>query len=426
MANQLNITQLIARAGAASFHAKAHFMNTCDKRAAKEYFNRGVSPGQTLQIPQPARFNATLGITAHPDDTVETKVPLTVVPITAAAWMTSQQKLLFMESPEDFEKRIALPLGLRLVRKVEEYVIGSALNQMSLMMGSPGTAPGTYKSFSDARARMLDMLVPDPDTLMAAISPTTQSILTDNLKALMNPPATISNQYVRNVVKDLAGFKAYYSQSLQNQRTITAANLGTPLVRGSGQTGSNLLVDGFTAFAVIPVGSNFTLTTPYSVDPESKKTLSWLQTFTVIGTEGTDDEGNPVFSDIVADGSGIATLPIYPPIIISGNQQTVTVSPTDDTAVTFAGGGGVAVGANISNSFEQNICYAPEAIAVASFPFQPFELKGASHMETFDDISIRVSILPEGIKGRELIRMDTMVGVAVVRPEWCVRLAGVG
>lgn len=420
MANQLNITQLVARAGAAAFHAKGNFYNSCDKTAAKEYFDRGVNPGMTINLPRPARFDAKVGMIANPNNTVEDTVPLTVVPITASAVMTSAQKLLFMEDPDDFEKRIAKPLALRWCRAAEIYCIQNSVRQMSMWMGSPGTSPGTYRNYSDAQARLVDMLVPDPEGMMAALSPTTHSVLSDNLKALVNPPATIANQYLRGQVKDLAGFMAYRSQSLSSIAGITNADIGTPLVMGANQTGSTLTIDGFTANAIIPAGSKFTLQTPYAVDPESKQILTWLMTFTVIGTQSTDAEGNPIWVDIVANGSGQAALPIYPPIIplsqTNGNLQTVTVSPADNEAVSFAGIGRTAI--------STNLCYAPEAIAVASFAFSPLELKGASHVEKHEDFSIRVSILPDPKTRNELIVMDGLIGSCVLRPEWAMCLLG--
>ncbi len=420
MANTLNISQLVARAGAAAFHARGNFFNSCDKRAAKEYFSRGVSPGMTINIPRPARFSASVGMIANPNNTVEDTVPLTVVPITASAVMTSAQKLLFMESPDDFEERIAKPLALRWCRAAEIYCIQNSMRQMSMWMGNAGTSPGTYRNFSDAQARLVDMLVPDPEGLMAALSPTTHSVLADNLKALVNPAMTISNEYLRGQVKDLAGFKAYRSQSLSSLAGITSADIGTPLVAGANQTGSTLNIDGLSANAIIPAGTKFTLSTPYALDPESKQILTWLQTFTVIGTPSTDAEGNPIWLPIVANGSGQAALPIYPPIIplsqTNGNLQTVDVSPLDDEPVSFAGVG--------IKSFSTNFAYDPSAIFVASFPFQNLELKDASHVEKHEDFSIRVSILPDPKTRNEMIIMDGLIGATVVRPEWAMCLLG--
>lgn len=413
MANVLNRTELIARAGAATFHAKGNFFASCDDKASKEFFNRGVSPGMSIQIPKPARYSASIGMNPAVQDTVQQKVPLTLVPITAKAYMTSIDKKLFLESPDSFEKSIAMPLALRWVRAAEEYLMGEAVRQTANYTGTPGTAISDYKVISDSTAVLNDMLVPNPDSVMAALTPHTHSALAANLKTLLSPATQIGNQYLRGMVRDLAGVLAWRSQTVPTLASI--ATPGTPRVNGADQTGSNLVTDGWTASTSIPAGTKFTVAV-YALDPETKAIRSWLQGFTVLGTPTTDSDGITTYGPVVADSDGNATLPIYPPIIplsASGNEQTVNVSPADNQALTVAGAGG-------TRPFTAGLVYAPEAFAVASASFEPFELKGASHVETYESKGIRVSIMPNIDNGNEIIRMDGLVGLTAQRPEWAL------
>jgi hypothetical protein len=82
---------------------------------------------------------------------------------------------------------------------------------------------------------------------------------------------------------------------------ITGASIGTPLVNGANQTGTELIVDGLTANITIHAGN-------------------YLE---------VNDEYKMITQDVVVDGSGNTTLPIFPPLRASppDNEPIVITNP---------------------------------------------------------------------------------------------------
>jgi hypothetical protein len=104
-------------------------------------------------------------------------------------------------------------------------------------------------------------------------------------------------------------------------------------VAGSNQTGSTLLVSGFTAAAALRLrkGDKFTLPLVNAINPQNRQDLGYLRTFTVT-------------ADVNSAADGTASIPIYPPIIplnvTTTANHTVTVSPAASAPLTINGTAG--------------------------------------------------------------------------------------
>ena len=93
-------------------------------------------------------------------------------------------------------------------------------------------------------------------------------------------------------ISSLRGMSGRFTYTHPHTFRLATATIGTPLVKGAGQTGVTLLADGFTAGAtVMKAGDFFSL-----ADPPGRQRLY------------------QVTADVVADGSGNATLEFGPPL----------------------------------------------------------------------------------------------------------------
>ncbi len=414
MANTNQLTDLVSDAAAAIFHTKSKFINTVSRNQSKNFEGRGVETGDTIRIPKPAQYTSRFGRVAYPQDTVVTKVPLTVYQINASAYLTSVQKKLDFH---DFQREVAMPLAMQLLRKVETFTFQQINMNVMNCVGTPGSTPGTYKVFADARIQ--DQNVPDPDMVMAAVSNSAMATLTDNVKALYGPRNEIDNAFIKANIKNIAGLDMYQTSSILRLQGI-ALNSGAPAVATTSVNGAtSIALDGFTSPTTVYGGSKFTIANVYAVDPESKKVLPWLQMFTVITDFESDAYGNLNPANVTTTTT--ATVNVYPAIYgPNTQQQTVSKLPEDGDLLSFVGSSSGAT----ASSFYENLVYDKSAIEFVSLAVPDYELKGVSSSSEKEGIKVRAAILPDGRNDQELIRVDVLVGAAAVRPEWCAMVTG--
>jgi len=119
-----------------------------------------------------------------------------------------------------------------------------------------------------------------------------------------------------------------------------------------------------------------------------------------------------------ANASGNITIPISPSIVTSGAQQTVSGSPADNAALTVLGA------ANTLTA--QNMAWHKSAIALAFAELQKPAGVDMASVKTDPDsgISMRFVRYYDGDNDKFKCRFDLLFGLAVLRPDWIVRIAG--
>jgi len=156
------------------------------------------------------------------------------------------------------------------------------------------------------------------------VNPLMQATIVDALKGLFQSSTEIKAQYEKGMMGTAAGFDWYMDQNV-GVATIGPQG-GTPLVNGASQSGSSLIVDGFTAAAAsrLVKGDVFTIAGVFGVNPQNRQSTGALQQFVVTAAVSSDAAGN-------------ATIPIFPAITLTGAFQTVTALPADNAALTVVG-----------------------------------------------------------------------------------------
>ncbi len=243
-------------------------------------------------------------------------------------------------SMDDYRRRYIQPMTIALTNKVDKrgYNLYKGIYSFS---GTAGTVPADSAIYLDAGVRLANNAVPVDDEMAVIVTPRMMASEIKAEQTLFHASDEIRQQYLRGQMGQAHGFTWYRSQNPATHRT--GAWLGTPAVNGASQTGSSLITDGWTGSItkLLRWGDNFTIAGLNSVNPVTYEDTGELAQFVV-----TSD---------VDSSSGAATLPIFPPITISGPKQTVVASPDNDALLTVQ---------TASKSSPQGIAMHPDAMAL--------------------------------------------------------------
>ncbi len=298
---------------------------TFAKQVSREYDDRygisGAKIGTVLNVRKPPKYVGRTGQTMVIEDSVETSVPVALTTQFGVDIQFSSVELGL--SIDDFSNRFIKPAVAVIANKVDYDGLGlySSVPNVVGTAGTPITDLGTYL---DAGVAMDDNMAPRDSSRAVVIGPKAQASLVNGLKGLFQSSEKIADQYESGTMGLAGGFK--FSMD-QNVRTHTVGALGgSPVTAGAGQTGSSLNTSGWTAAAAprLKKGDTFTLVGVNATNPMNGQDLGYLRRFTVT-------------ADVSSDASGLATLPIYPPIIATGGGKNVTAAPGAGAALTIMG-----------------------------------------------------------------------------------------
>ena len=197
-----------------------------------------------LNVRKPPRYLGRTGATMVIEDSVETSVPVTLDTQFGVDIQFSSLELTL--SIDDFSDRFIKPAVATIANKIDYDGLG-LYNSVPNVVGTIGTVPNTLMTYLDAGVALDDAMAPRDGLRSIVINPRMQATIVDALKTLFHSWTEVENQYEKGTMGLTAGFK--WSMD-QNVRTHTVGPLGgAPIVAGGSQTGSTLLVSGFTASA---------------------------------------------------------------------------------------------------------------------------------------------------------------------------------
>ena len=376
-----------------------------------QYKVAGAKVGDTVNARLPQRYLAGRGPVMTPQPIVDRTVPIQLTDqVHVGIEFTSASLTMYVD---DYNERYIEPAVDQLIQECD----GDGLERMYLethhCVGTPGTTPGagatshysTNITYLDAGAKLDDYAVP-MSRRVAVLSPTMHTNLVNVNSALFNPANAIAKQYREGQFGDEAlGIREFY-KSQNVFRHVTGTPGGTPVVNGAGQTGGTISVRGMTATTGdFHDGDIIQFAGCRGVNPMSRRSTGRLMDFLVQG-------------DATANGSGVASVNIYPEIILSGASQTVDASPADGAAVTMYGSTHSDVDGVTS---PQGLIYDPDAYALVFADLEKFE--GIWLSERISNKALGISIRMH--KGADVVndvspaRVDILYGWAKVRDFGC-------
>lgn len=369
----------------------------------------GYRTGPTISIRRPPKRTRRNSWTRSATDFTEESLSLTIDQITGDDMNIPEAELALLATDPDsnlkaFTKRYIEPRMSGIAQDLDRLAFAQCYVLSPNAVGTPGVTPNTWDSYAQAMQKLDENLAPEADRYVI-IDPAARAQAANALKGLALPE--ISGDAVsRAKIARLADFDVYMSQVVP-RHTVGPLG-GTPLVNGGSQTGSSLVTDGWTAAAAnrLKRGDIFTIAGVFMVNPITKQVLGSLQQFVVQ-------------ADVSSDGSGNLTASIYPSIITSGANQTVSASPADNAAITVVG--------NASTVYAQNLAYHKDAFTIAfarlSSPPQGMGVMSSTNTSK-DGFSVRY-MRSYDINAPQLVdRLDVYWGTQALYREWSARLWG--
>lgn len=414
MANSLITPQWITDTTLAYLMNASAFAKYVNKDYVDQFRQAGAKVGTTINVRKPVQGTIRSGATANIQDVNEPQVPITVEPEFGIDWQFTDFDLTL--KVDKFEERYLAPYGSRLAAELDLRIGQRLYPMVNNFSGTPGTSPATADAGLAAGEILDNNASPRSDTRHFSLTPRANRTLIGGLAGFFNSQQTLGKQYNTGMLQNSLGFEPHMSQNLP---THTVGGLGgTPLVNGVNQgiinTGStdnpradftDVVTDGWTAAVGnrLRAGDVITFAGVFAVQPITKQPLADLMRF-VVG------------ADVASDGSGNATVRVYPAIIAGGAYQNVTARPADNAPITVLTGAA-------NTSYPQNIMFHKDAMALVTMEMElPNGMDMASRSD-HEGVSIRFVRGFDITNNRRICRFDLLAGYGVLRPEWAVRVS---
>jgi hypothetical protein len=394
MPNTILTHQMIAREAAAILEEESPFLSNVNKGRQDEFGEAvsGYKKGDTVKIEVPQSgvvFNGPVFAEGgSATDVTQRFVNLTLdTQKHIGLRFGTKERLLNIA---DFKENILRPQIRTLSSVVEADMIKRAVIATPNLVGTPGSAPSTMKTFAEARALMQRFLTPSGNRT-TLISSEINVNLTDEARKLFNPTATNSKAFMEGSLGRAMGADFYEHQSVP---VIANGAANTVTVSGAGQTGSSLVVAGTSL--VFKAGQVFTITGVNAVHPLTGESTGKLQQFTVLA----DATASP--------------LSIYPAIVPTGPGKNVTASPASGAPLVLVGAA--------STGYRQSLMFHRDAFTVATAPLPVIAGCEGYTARMPNGLSIRVMTGGDFINDAENTRIDLLYGFAAVRGIHAVRI----
>lgn len=401
MANELLTSDMIAKEALSVLENNLVFVKNMDRKYEKEWATSDRAIGDTVSVKKPARYVVRDGQAVSIQDHKEEKVALTLDKQKGVDVNFSSKELAL--DIDEFSEQVLEPQMAALANQID-YDGLMLYQQVANAVGVPGTTTSDFETYLMAGVKLDNNAAPMDGKRGIVLNPLTQAKTVNNLKGLFQSSEQIKSQYEKGKMGTAAGFDWAMSQNIP---VHTVGPLGgTPLMNGATASGATSLVtDGWTASAALRLkkGDVFTVAGVYAVNPQSRLTTGELQQFVVT-------------ADVSSDASGNATIPVWPALINSGAQQTVTALPIDGAAITVLGAGGTQTPVNLA--------YHKSAftMACADLPL-PKGMDMASRASSKKvGLSIRFVRGYDITNDKFISRLDVLYGMAALRPEHACRI----
>jgi hypothetical protein len=388
------------------------FASNVNRTYDDAYVVSGAKVGYTVNARLPQRFTVTEGQALQTQALNDQFVPITLThqKNVAYSWSTASMT----QEIEAVRDRYVRPAATALANVIDFDGLNTLFKDVYQSVGTPGTTPSTNLTYLQAGAKLTDSAAPT-EGRVAVLDPTSMVTLANANLALFNPTAQISEQYREGQFASRAlGVGAWYEDANVAKYTTGTYTASTPLVDGAGQTGSTLATDGWASgAATLNKGDIFTLAGVYAVNPVSYSSTGQLQQFVVTATT----------SDVSGD---MATLPISPSIITSGELMTVTASPANNAVITVLGTTSPSGGTLAATVTSQSLVFQRDAFAlVMSDLHRPTSGAEATVVRSKElGVSIRMVQQYQIGTDSEPTRLDILYGWATLRPTLACRVQG--
>lgn len=381
-----------------------------------QYRMGGGKVGWTVNARLPQRYVTNKGAALNPQATTDNTVPITLTDQANIGIEFSMASLKL--EIEDYRKRYIDPAIDQLANTVDYDGLSRCYVDVFRTVGTPGVVPGSTGTLPQAAndvyllagVKLTEGGVPRGRKAM--LTAQMHATLASSNSAVFNPSETISKFFRSGQVGgNVLNVQEWYED--ENIETHTVGPLGgTPLMNGSTAEGATSIVtDGWTAAAAsrLKKGDVIQVAGVYDINPQSYRSTGRLLDLTVT-------------ADVASDGSGNATIPIYPPLktTASGAFATCSALPADGAAITIFS----HASSHANKLTRQGLVYHPDAFALVMADLDVPGGVWVGQRISNKALGVAIRFLKDYniMTDQSPARVDVLYGWKTVRPEMACRV----
>lgn len=371
-----------------------------DRQYSDQFARSGGKVGATVNVRKPVRFIGRTGPNLSVENVVETSVPITLDTQYGVDFQFSSTELTL--NIDEFADRYLKPAMATIANKIDLSCTG-LFTTVANSIGASGTTPNDISALLNAGKLLDNEACPRDGGRSIVWDPACNASMVKSAAGLFNPSGKVGEQYDSGIFVPALGFDIGMDQNIQ---TVVSGTRSNGSVSGAAQTGSSLVVTGLGAGGTVAAGDTFTIAGVFSVNPQSRQSTRILRQFTVL-TAAT------------ADGSGNATLSIFPAIntaASNGQYQTVTAGPANAAVVTWD----VAA----ATQYTVNLAFHKNAFTLATADLVVPEGTDMAGVRNHKGISLRLVRQYNINTDVFACRLDVLYGVRPIYNELACRLLG--
>jgi hypothetical protein len=398
MSNTLATCSLLAKEALAVLENMLTFTTNVNRDWQDEFKSnqaRGYSPGATINIKKPPRYQYRSGRVAVPQGTVESTIPLTLSQGGTDLNFTGFERTL---SVQQMESKIQAAMAT-VANEIDRQGLNMARLQTFNTLGTPGTLPNTQAlalaAITGLNQRLDEMGAPRDRQRALIMNPALNGAAVTGFAGLFNNSATLDKQFAKGIMVDSLGLSYAMDQNVDTH-VNGSQPVGGGTVNGAGQQGSTILVNTASITGTITKGSKITFAGVFAVNPQSRTSTGTLAQFV-----------------LTADVAAAATqISISPAIVNSGAFQNVSASPANTAVITIFG--------TASGSFNASVAFHKDAFTLAMVPmYAPPSGKGVIDVaqESYKGMNLKVTEFYDGVNDNYIMRFDVLFGWCAPYPE---------
>lgn len=411
MTNIFETTQYVLDETFVRFVNYLNFAKVANRNLEEDYKNLKYATGQTLNYRLEERYLGGEGATATSEARVQVLRPLSITKQFHTMVEFTGFELTFDRARDQpYLDMMLNPRAKRLANKVEKFIATDTFQKQTYQaVGTPGV-PIDFDTITLADAYMTELGIPEDGNRYFAVTPRGASILANALNNSFNMTVN-RGALMDGFIGHLSGFDFFKTNFLVRQIAGVGGTGGSPptgyinggIVTNGPITGGNTItVSGVQAgLGVFNMGDIITLDESagvFMVNPENYEPLVQTAQFVVT-------------TNVVANGSGDAVIPVNPTIVISGARQNISAAIPNGAQVWLA------------QSHFVSLAYHNQSVVFAAPPIK--ELKGGVEVVTaYSDLYKMAMTYTLGADVRNYIqldRLDVICGDAI-NPEFAVRV----
>lgn len=410
MANQFNVSSLVAKIIAEFYVQTNNLYRTANKKYVKEFKPMGYATGGTIQIKVPSYPIVTRGLQVTPTGVQDLIIPFT---ITTNDIYNVTRDLNFYEEIFDIvgggesltsknRKEVVDNYGYPAYQAIAGQIEAEAsrrLNSTAYLSPIDGIEKlggiNTYSAISELETMAQTMKYsPARYLLMNQYDCRT---VTDSLQNMFNPDINgIITKNARVLGKDkgsLAGFDVWRSTEIVAQIAGPEAGNTAITVSNVATDGSTITLTGVAAQTSLRIkqGDRISIPSVHIVSPVTYTGTPYRLVVTAA-------------NDAFGDGAGNVQVTLSYPLLVSGEHQNVDSLPA------------IGAPAAVFPSHNNNYAYVESGLSVVPLPLP--KIRGAENSENSSELEVPVHCYIQGLvqNGDNIVRISNLTGIRAFAP----------